>query len=85
MQMEKCPYGYTVPTEFFIRGAKECPFASRNNADLAATANQQIKAEIALLVTKWDALKSVGCTLPRVMYHDFLFEVMSKLRQLSAV
>jgi len=46
---------------------------------------QQLKAEIAALVTRWDNLKSGDYPSPRAMYHDFLFEVMSKLRQLSAV
>lgn len=26
--MKSCPYGYIVPTEFFNRGAEECPYHS---------------------------------------------------------
>lgn len=29
--MGECPYGYMVPTEFFLRGAKKCPFVSKDD------------------------------------------------------
>jgi len=39
------------------------------------------KNEIVSLISKWDNLECRGCS-PRAIYHDFLFEVMGKLRDL---
>jgi hypothetical protein len=38
VKMDKCLYGYTVPTEFFLRGAKECPFLPKDGGTQPASA-----------------------------------------------
>ena len=47
--MKKCPYGYTVPTEFFLRGAKECPFLPQKESGTQPASAQQLKPKMPLL------------------------------------
>jgi hypothetical protein len=61
-----------------------CQNCASKSLEVQPNSAQQLKLEIALLVTKWDNLKSDGIITPRAMYHNFLFEVMGKLRQLSS-
>lgn len=54
----QCPYGYTVPTEFFIRGAEECPFVqSRGKYVLELTENQA-----SAMVAALEAFMRLGLT-----------------------
>ncbi len=78
--MDKCPYGYTVPTEFFIRGAKECPLVSSGHADPIDDINR-IKAEMAVLADKLSGYSPERCEA----YVYIITDVVERMRRLSVV
>jgi hypothetical protein len=53
-----CPYGYTAPTEFYIRGATECPFLQSKGKYTLELTEHQANA----MVTALEAFMRLGLT-----------------------